>query len=239
MGPKRPGVKKMRFLLALLVAAMITFPALAPTMSRAGGGLHFLWFIGFSSREFSASSFEFRQAIAHALDREVIAKAIQPHIRDGGVAKPAFGIQHPRLPGYDPEVRGYAYDLGKGKALYERAGSPKKITIFAGPPREGLAGALDRAVIESLRRLGTEVLIQPVASFEALSRQVNAGRVAIYMMGWRGEKEDFGYPSFALGLAHDTFSYDQEVKRLVKERDPRAVEQYLLEKALVIPLAYR
>jgi hypothetical protein len=129
--------------------------------------------------------------------------------------------------------------LAKARALYERAGRPRKITILVAPGREGIAGAFDKAVTESLRRLGAEVLLQPIASFETLVREVKAGRVAIYSMGWRSDREDYGFPSFALGLAHELFPYDQEVKALVEKRDARAVEQLLLDKALIVPIAYR
>lgn len=51
------------------------------------------------------------------------------------------------------------------------------------------------------------------------------------------EPRDFGYPSIAMGIANELVS-DLEVKSLVQKGDARAVEEMILQKALVVPVIY-
>ncbi len=56
-----------------------------------------LRFIGFSTRFPPGDGLACRQAISYGLDREAVAKAVAPHLRQ--IPRPAVGIQHPSLPG--------------------------------------------------------------------------------------------------------------------------------------------
>jgi hypothetical protein len=58
------------------------------------------------------------------------------------------------------------------------------------------------------------------------------------MYGWRSDRQDFAYPSFALALAQGYFMSDPEIESLVNRRDAAAVEQLLLDKALIVPIVY-
>jgi hypothetical protein len=82
------------------------------------------------------------------------------------------------------------------------------------------------------------VTLQVVTPFSTLVDAVKAGRAALYMFGWVSDPRDFGYPSFALGLAHDNHIADPEVRALVEKRDAAALEQMLLERALIVPIIY-
>ena len=195
-----------------------------------------LWFVGFSPATPPADSLELRQAIAYSLDREVVAKAVAAHAVQP--PHPAVGIQHPGLPGYNPGVRGYSYDPVKAKELYGSSGWTAPITIFVGPATSKFLEALHETVLGSIRKtLGAPVLVGRVANFGALVEMTKTGLAAVYIFGWRSDPKDFGYPSFALGLANDR-PFDPNVKALLEKRDVNALEQLMLDKALIIPVIY-
>ncbi len=57
------------------------------------------------------------------------------------------------------------------------------------------------------------------------------------MVGWSSDPADFGYPSFAMGLA-DFFNFPDDLKALAAKRDVGAIERMLLDKALIVPIVY-
>ncbi len=58
-----------------------------------------------------------RQAIAHAIDREGVLAGLA-----GGLGKVESCLFHPSLPEYDPNLKGYSYDVEAAKALLTDAG---------------------------------------------------------------------------------------------------------------------
>jgi hypothetical protein len=60
----------------------------------------------------------------------------------------------------------------------------------------------------------------------------------MWLYGWRADRGDFGYPSMPLGLAHEYFTFDPEVRALVERGAGQEVEEMLLNKALVIPIDF-
>jgi hypothetical protein len=75
-------------------------------------------------------------------------------------------------------------------------------------------------------------------NFDGLVRAARSGTAPIWMYGWRSDRQDFAYPSFALALAQGYFMADPEIESLVNRRDAAAVEQLLLDKALIVPIVY-
>lgn len=223
-----------------VLLAMLTLAAFAGTLavpprswSQTSPGLSF---IGFSRTIPPGESLEFRLALAYAIDKAAVAKVVTGYTSGG--ARAAAGLQHPSLPGYNAAVRGHAYDPTRARQLYAQSGWTAAITIMVGPGT-GYAEALNVAVSDSVQRsLGVHVGTLRISSFEALVRETRAGRVPIWMYGWRGVPRDFGYPSFALGLADAYFLADPEIKALVEKRDVQALEQMLLERALIIPVVF-
>lgn len=219
--------------LALVVWLTLLVPAgeaqIAPTT----------FFLGFSPKLPPTDSLVFRQAIAYAIDREAVVKAVSPHTQ--ALFRPALTIQHPQLPGFNPSARGYSFDPARAKELYTQSGWVARITILVGPApaTSKFLEALHGAVADSIRNtLGNPVAVQRVANFDALVRAARSQIAPIWMYGWLSDREDFAYPSFALALAHGYFERDADVKNLVEKGDAQAVEQALLDKALIIPIIY-
>lgn len=195
-----------------------------------------LQFIGFSPGLPLADKLECRQAVAHALDREAIARTVTPAAPLP--ANAAIGIQHPRLPGYNPTVRGYRYDSARAKELFAQCGWTSPITISVSSASDRFVTVLRASVTESLNRtLGSTISVQAFGSVGDLARAAKTGRVPVYMFGWGADPRDFGYPSFALGIANEVIT-DSEVRALIERRDAPAVEQMLLDKALIVPIIY-
>jgi ABC-type transport system substrate-binding protein len=216
--------------LAVLEACWLTPPA-----HPAPVGPPAVWYIGFSTRLPPAESLAFRQAIAYALDRQTIAAAVAPH----GPAQPATTIQHPELPSYSPSIRGYTFDAAKARDLLARSGWNAPITLLAPPSPSYWVEALEEAMVRSISRtLSTATAVTLVANFDALVRASRSGSAPMWTYAWYSDRSDYGYPSFPLGLAHAYFLSDPEIKAAVDRLDAVAVEQMLLDKALLIPVVH-
>ncbi len=186
-----------------------------------------------------ADSLPFRQALAYAIDREAVARAAAPNASVPASNRPAPNIQYPALPGYTAGVRGYSYDPNRAKALYAQSGWTSPLSILTGPSRSGWTNAIQAAVADSIAKtLGTSVSFARVASFEVLTSSTKSGKVPIWMYGWRSDRRDYGYPSFALGLAQLYFMSDPDIRRLVESGAGQETEQVLLDKALIVPIIF-
>lgn len=79
--------------------------------------------------------------------------------------------------------------------------------------------ALYGIVTEGLSKtLGATISIGRVANFQGLVRAARSGNAPVWMNGWRSDPKDYGYPSFALGLAQEYFLSDPEIKALDRPR---------------------
>ncbi|MFC1492066.1 ABC transporter substrate-binding protein [Nitrospinota bacterium] len=115
-----------------------------------------------------------RKAIAHAVNREALVKYILEG-RGGVLNSPIT----PRVFGYNPNLKGYAYDPGKAKKLLAEAGYPGgkglKLNLF------GAAGSFinDREMVQTisddLRRIGITINLKtmPAAGFRKYYMKYN------------------------------------------------------------------
>ncbi|MDR7543402.1 MAG: ABC transporter substrate-binding protein [Armatimonadota bacterium] len=225
-------------LVARLFLAVATFAAMGTLVSvpvRAQG-LPALRFLGLSPTQPPADSLTSRLAVAHAIDRDTIVRAT---MAVSAMASPALSIQHPRVAGHNPAARVYPYDQARARERYTRSGWTATISIMVPSPTNRFWELFNNAVADGLRNtLGASVTLQVVTPFRALVDAVRAGQAALYMFGWASVPRDYGYPSFALGLAHDNDIADPEIRALVEKRDAAALEQLLLERALIVPIIH-
>jgi ABC-type transport system substrate-binding protein len=219
--------------LALLVAGGVSMSVHTHAQPQAPT-LHHL---GFSPSVSPADSLTFRQALAAGLDRGAIFTTVAPYAPRP--ARPAMSIQHPTLPAYNPSVRGYVYDGTNAKDLLKQSAWTGTIVLSVAPPANRFRSALNDAVAASLRAaLGALVTVQPAPNFKAFADAIKSGKAAVYVAGWSSDPADFGYPSFALGLAEFSNFPDPDLKALLAKRDAGAVEQMLLDKALIVPIVH-
>lgn len=112
-----------------------------------------------------------RQAIAYAVDRDFINKAIML-----GTSTPAFTGIHPGSPFYEPSVETYDLDLGKANAILDEAGYPRgddgmrfKLTLDY-----GWAGIKAQAeyIKPQLKKIGIDVEIRSSPDFPTWSKRI-------------------------------------------------------------------
>lgn len=191
-----------------------------------------------------ADRLEVRQAVAFALDRPAIAALIPMLV-------PAAGINHPKLRGYNPQVRGYPYDPARARALLSQASwsADSVLKIYVSTSR-GYVGPEWAAVRAKIRDdlgavdIKTEYVAVP---FNTVVSLIDSGTAAV-IIGWASDPHDFGYPYFSVGIAHDwkykdadalLAQFQQAADQAQKDKIAQEVEQLLLDRALVVPLFFR
>ena len=114
-----------------------------------------------------------RQAIAYALDKGFILKAIML-----GTAEEAKSGIHPGSPLYDGSVEGYELDLDKANALLDEAGYPRgdggtrfSLTIDYGNPTTKPQAEYTKA---SLKKVGIDVTVRPLVDFPTWAKTISS-----------------------------------------------------------------
>jgi len=87
-----------------------------------------------------------RQAIAYAIDKQTLVSALLQ-----GFAKPVDSIAAEPIFGYIPDIKGYAYDPARARALVKEAGAEGASITFLTSP------AYDRRVVEALQQMISDV----------------------------------------------------------------------------------
>jgi peptide/nickel transport system substrate-binding protein/oligopeptide transport system substrate-binding protein len=163
-----------------------------PTLTTA-----FLWF---NTSHGPLSKREVRQAINHAIDREAMISTIRQNRQ-----VQARGILPLGMPGYNPDLAGYAYDLSRARQLLAEAGYPEGKDL---PPLELWTGSKNTAILleqevikRDLERLGIRVELFRVENWEQLKTEVLGKRPgAMYRHSWFA---DFPDPdNFLFSLFH-------------------------------------
>lgn len=143
-----------------------------------------LWYFGLNFERLGFGDLKVRQAVAHALDRQLIVDRLV-----FGHGKAAYGPIPPSSPDYDSAVEQYnGYDIGQAKTLMTEAGwtagddgiLAKDGTRFAFEllvSTDSFERQLAAVIQEQLRALGMEVTINPVdigTKFDLLGKGVDS-----------------------------------------------------------------
>ena len=112
-----------------------------------------------------------RKAIAYAVDRDFVNKAIML-----GTSTPALTGIHPGSPYYEPDVQRYDLDLDKANRLLDEAGYPRKSdgTRFKLTVDYGWAGIKAQAeyIKPQLKKVGIDVEIRSSPDFPTWAKRV-------------------------------------------------------------------
>jgi peptide/nickel transport system substrate-binding protein/oligopeptide transport system substrate-binding protein len=157
----------------------------------------FLWF---DTRDSPLSQHKVRQAINHAINREAISSTIwqNRHVQ-------ARGILPLGMPGYNPDLAGYTYDLSHARQLLAEAGYPEGKDL---PPLELWTSATTTAALQEqeaikrdLERLGLKVELLRAENWKQYKTEVLGKRPgAMYRHTWFA---DFPDPdNFLFSLFH-------------------------------------
>ena len=144
--------------------------------------------LGWRSLDFNVTQPPFtnkavRQAIAWAVDRNVLHKAI---LFNTGVI--AQGPISPALPAYDPAFAPYHQDLKKAKALLAEGGESSGFRFTLLAPRVEVRDQVAQVLKEELAPLGVEADIQMV-DFGQYIRTLTTRGYSVELGGWSGRPD--------------------------------------------------
>ena len=149
-----------------------------------------VYYIGFNASMAPFDDPKFRQALNHAIDKELIASEVLSELMT-----PAYTILPPGFPGYTPDIKGLKYDPELAKQLLSEsryADPANRDRIVVTVPGTGGVVGLDLEVILEMWKqvLGVEVEIQSVewaTYLEDLDRQKFQ---AFAGLGWEADYPD-------------------------------------------------
>ena len=147
-------------------------------------------YIGFNTNLPPLDDLNFRQALNHAVDKELIATEVL-----AGLRVPAYGILPPGFPGYNPDLQGLKYDPELAQQLLEtsRYSTPDSYDriIVTVPGTGGTIGLDLEVIIEMWRQtLGVEVEIQQVEWATYLEDLNQQKFQAFAGLGWSADYPD-------------------------------------------------
>ena len=147
-------------------------------------------YIGFNTTMAPFDDLKFRQALNHAIDKELIASEV---LSDLVVS--AYGILPPGFPAYNSAIQGLRYDPELAKRLLAESPYPDADTrpriVVTVPGSGGTIGLDLEVVIEMWRQvLGVEVEIQQVEWATYLQDLNNEKFQAFAGLGWQADYPD-------------------------------------------------
>ena len=144
------------------------------------------YYIGFNTQKEPFTNKKVRQALNYAVNKQMIAEVIR-----NGTVNPARSILPPGMPGYNPDLEGYPYDIEKAKELLKEAGY-----------EDGLPGTYElayntskahqrvaEAIQSNLKKIGVDVKIVNMEWGSYISK-VDNGNTQMFRLGWIADYPD-------------------------------------------------
>ena len=146
-------------------------------------------YVGFNLNEPPFDDALFRQALNHAVDKQLIADQVFSNL-----VKPAYGIIPPGFPGYSPEIKGLEFDPQLAKDLLAQSAyadaSTRPRIILTVPGTGGSPGLTTEVVADMWRQnLDIEIEIQQV-EWATYIQDLHRGR----LQAWSGLSWQADYP---------------------------------------------
>lgn len=156
--------------------------------------------LGFNMhREPFAGNYLLRRALNFAVDRKAIIETVL-----GDAYRTSKGALPMGMPGYNKQLRGYAYDPEKAKDLLAEAGYPGgeglKPLVLAFNRDDGHR-AIAEAVAQQFNQLGIDVQLQEM-EWDYYKKQVNSMTLTLFRVGWHADYPDAD--NFLYGLYHSS-----------------------------------
>ena len=147
-------------------------------------------YVGFNTSMPPFDDVNFRQALNHAVNKELIAKEVLSEL-----VEPAYGILPPGFPGYNEDLTGLEFDPEKARQLLEASAYADPDTrpriVVTVPGTGGTIGLDLEVIIEMWRQeLGVEVDIQQV-EWATYLQDLNQQKFQAYGgLGWQADYPD-------------------------------------------------
>jgi oligopeptide transport system substrate-binding protein len=133
---------------------------------------------------------KFRQALNHAVNKELIATEVL-----SGLVVPAYGVLPPGYPGFNPNLQGLTYDGDLARRLLAESNYPDADTrprIVVTVPGTGGTMGLDLEIVIEMwkQELGVEVEIQQV-EWATYLQDLDQSRFQVFAgLGWEASTPD-------------------------------------------------
>jgi peptide/nickel transport system substrate-binding protein/oligopeptide transport system substrate-binding protein len=207
-------------------------------------------FYGMNTRVPPLDDRRVRQALIHAINRDALVETVH-----AGRYTVARGILPPRVQGFNPKLRAYAYDPQKARELLAQAGYRggrefPRLQIWSSVQRDAVVQEHQR-IKEDLAHVGVPVEFQYVSNWPAFAKLVDERKTPIFLYAWYADVPDpdnFLFKLFYSRSPRNLFGYanpavDDLLVRARTEHDlPRRTELYrkaeqlILDDAPVIPV---
>ena len=147
-------------------------------------------YVGFNTSMPPFDDTKFRQALNHAVDKELIASEVL-----SGLVEPAYGVLPPGFPGFNPNLQGLRYDPELARRLLAESKYPDAETrpriVITVPGTGGTIGLDLEVVIEMWKQeLGVEVEIQQMEWATYLQDLEQSKFQAFAGLGWEADYPD-------------------------------------------------
>src|SRR5437870_971949 len=211
-----------------------------------------LRFYGFNTRIKPLDDRRVRQALNYAIDRDAILQAV--HLGRYALAR---GILPPGTQGFNPRLGGYGYDPDRARDLLARAGYPEgrglpPIAVWSSVKRDEIVRELDE-IRRYFAAVGVTIEVHHLTDWPAFSRQLDEGRLPMFLYGWYADVPDpdnFLFKLFHSKSPRNFFGYanptvDDLLVQARAERDVlrrvdlyRRAEQAILDDAPLMPVLH-
>src|SRR5262249_46929253 len=191
-----------------------------------------------------------RQALAYAIDREAIVEEIFL-----GRYAPARGILPPGTLGYNPKLKGYAFEPNRARDLLAQAGYPggrglPPIPIWSSVKHEGIVGEQE-LIRKGLEAVGVHPEFHYLTDWPSFSKMMTEEKLPVFLRAWFADVPDPDNFLFKLFYSRSPRNYmgyanptvDTLLLQARAESDParrvelyRRVEELVVDDAPVIPI---
>jgi len=146
-------------------------------------------YVGFNTNEAPFDDANFRQALNHAVDKQLIADQVFSNL-----VKPAYGIIPPGFPGFSNDIKGLEFDAQLAKDLLAQSAYADPVTrpriVLTVPGTGGSPGLTTEVIADMWRQnLGIEIEIQQV-EWATYIQDLHRGR----LQAWSGLSWQADYP---------------------------------------------
>ena len=182
-------------------------------------------YIGFNVKKKPFDDVRVRKAIYHAIDTDAILKGVFNNV--GAKLNAPMG---PKVWGYNPDLKGYSYDVAKAKELLKEAGYPNGFDTTIWTNDNKIRIKLAEVVQSQLKAIGINARIK-VLEWGAYLDATGKGEHDLFILGWSNMTGDADYNQYflfaskAIGYTGNrSFYSNPEVDKLIDagrmESDP-------------------
>ncbi len=181
--------------------------------------LHLLY-IGFNTRKPPFTNRKVRQAFNYAINKEAIVRDIRQ-----GNANVAHGVLPPGMPGYDPTIKGYAYNPVRAKELLAEAGYPggeglPAIDLWYST-KETTGQREMEAYRDDLAAIGVKITIHRAKDWPTFKGLLNEGKPSMFRLAWHSDIPDpdnvFFPLLFSQSRLNRTFYHNADIDKVIEQ----------------------